>query len=249
MFAGARPLFLFVAFALAAVLAGCSKGNPVSEPSKTPDPPKPPPVRTLDPTPPKPKTDPVPENQPTQQFTTSQGQSVQLPLNHDPWTDAVVSFTDGMPTATSATNPWGVVGKPDYRGKDDAEDEEAYRALGHGGTLVLEFIDNVLVDGPGPDLVIFEIGPAVEPTDVEISEDGQTWVKVGQAGGSKSTLDISQFVKPVQRFRFVKLTDAKAGLSSGTQWPGADIDAVGALNSRPVDGAPTRAEIETKWKR
>jgi hypothetical protein len=46
-------------------------------------------------------------------------------------------------------------------------------------------------------------------------------------------LDIAPFVKPGQQFRFVKVTDAKAGLSNSSDWPGADIDAVGARNSLP----------------
>src|SRR5687767_1033324 len=29
-------------------------------------------------------------------------------------------------------------------------------SLGHGGSIVLAFTDNVLVDGPGPDFIVFE---------------------------------------------------------------------------------------------
>lgn len=32
----------------------------------------------------------------------------------------------------------------------------------------------------------------------------------------------------------MKLTDAKAGLSNQTRWPGADIDAVGCIGCEPV---------------
>jgi hypothetical protein len=41
---------------------------------------------------------------------------------------------------------------------------------------------------------------------------------------------------PGQRFRFIKLTDAQAAKSNGSDWPGADIDAVGAINTLPVSG-------------
>ena len=154
------------------------------------------------------------------QFKTPQGVIVELAIEHNPWADAVVSFKPGNPGPTRSKNPWGAVGQPNYQGVDDGPGEKTYVALGHGGELVLEFIDNVLVDGPGPDLVIFEIGGAVEPTDVAISEDGKQWIAVGRAGGSKSMLDIGPFVKPGQRFRFVHLTDAKAGLSNNSPWPG-----------------------------
>jgi hypothetical protein len=165
---------------------------------------------------------------------TPQGHRVKVAAKHDPWADAVVSFKPGNPGPRRSKDPRAALGKPDYKGTDDAADEKTFVALGHGGELVLEFRDNVLIDGPGPDLVIFEIGPAVEPVDVAISEDGKKWINVGRAEGAKSTLDIGPYVRPGQRFRFVKLTDAKAGLSNDSDWPGADIDAVGAINSLPV---------------
>ena len=141
-----------------------------------------------------------------QELRTPQGLLVRLPAEHDPWADAVVSFVHGKPTPKKNKNPWGAVGRPAGHSV----------ALGHGGTLVLEFIDNVLVDGPGPDLVIFEVGKAIEPTLVAISENGTEWLKIGRAGGSKSTIDIGPFVKPGQRFRFVRLSDAESGKSKGS---------------------------------
>lgn len=169
------------------------------------------------------------------EFVTTQGDKFKLASEHDPWADAVVSFQPGTPAPTQSMDPRGSPGKPDYKGTDDAEDEKRYVALGHGGVLVLEFKDNVIFDGPNDDLVVFEIGPAVEPTEIAISEDGLHWVVVGRTSGGKSSLDIGPFVKPDQRFRYVRLTDSKAALSNNSAWPGADIDAVGALNSLPVE--------------
>ncbi len=168
------------------------------------------------------------------EVTTTQGQKVMVAAEHDPWADAVVSFKPGDPAPRRSTDPKAALRKPDYKGTDDAADEKTYVALGHGGELVVQFVDNVLVDGPGDDLVVFEIGPAVEPMDVAISEDGKKWIEVGRLAGGKSSVDIGPFVKTGQRFRFVRITDAKAGLSNNSEWPGADIDAVGAINSLPV---------------
>jgi len=187
----------------------------------------------------KPPEETMPKQNLMQELKTPQGLLVRLSAEHDPWADAVVSFEHGKSTPKKNKNPWGAVGKPAGHSF----------ALGHGGTLVLEFIDNVLVDGPGADLVIFEVGNAVEPTLVAISETGKDWIKIGRAGGSKSTIDIGPFVKPGQRFRFVRLKDAEAGKSKGSPFPGADINGVGALNSQPVLGAPSRKEIESRWKR
>jgi len=61
-------------------------------------------------------------------------------------------------------------------------------SLGHGGRLVLEFVDNAVVDGPGPDFTVFENAfliqtfggtltsdPFAEPVQVEVSQDGVQW--------------------------------------------------------------------------
>jgi OOP family OmpA-OmpF porin len=167
--------------------------------------------------------------------TTTQGSKVVFPGGDISWADVVVSFTPGDPAPKRSRDPNAALGKPDYQGTDDAKDEATYVSLGHGGELVLELTDNVLVDGEGPDLAIFEIGPEVEPILVAISEDGKNWmIDVGRVEGSTCAVDIAPFVKPGQRFRFVKLTDAKAGKSNNSDWPGADVDAFGAINTLPI---------------
>jgi len=172
--------------------------------------------------------------------TTTQGSKVVFPSGAISWADAVVSFTPGDPAASRSRDPNAALGEPDYQGRDDAADEATYVSLGHGGELVLEFTDNVLVDGEGPDLAIFEIGPEVEPMLVAISEDGQNgFIDVGRVEGSTCSVDIAPFVEPGQRFRFVKLTDAKAGKSNDSEWPGADVNAVGAINTLSILPAET----------
>jgi hypothetical protein len=63
-------------------------------------------------------------------------------------------------------------------------------SLGNGGFVILEFADNAIVDGPGPDFLVFENGfgvsspskacdhenPYAELATVSVSEDGVTWV-------------------------------------------------------------------------
>jgi OOP family OmpA-OmpF porin len=167
--------------------------------------------------------------------TTTQGNKVVFPGGEISWADAVVSFTPGDPAASRSRDPNAALGRPDYQGIDDAKDEATYVSLGHGGELVLEFTDNVLVDGDGLDLAIYEIGPEVEPLLLAISEDGEDWtIGVGRVEGATCAVDIAPFVETGQRFRFVKLTDAKAGKSNDSEWPGADINAVGAINTLPL---------------
>ena len=76
--------------------------------------------------------------------TTTQGNRVMFPGGDISWVDAVVSFTSGDPAASRSRDPKAALGKPDYQGVDDAEDEATYVSLGYGGELVLGFADNVL---------------------------------------------------------------------------------------------------------
>jgi hypothetical protein len=59
-------------------------------------------------------------------------------------------------------------------------------SLGLGGSITVAFTDNAVVDGPGPDLTVFENAfllsglvtgaPFVEPAVVSVSADGEHWV-------------------------------------------------------------------------
>lgn len=139
--------------------------------------------------------------------------------------DEVVSFNVGSPDAGEASKrPQDALGPPDY----DAAGDTNYLTLGCAGTLVLAFTDNSLFDTPGPDLHVFEIGPQVEPTGLAISEDGVNWVRVGKIEGGKSAVDIAAFARSGATYRYVKLVDLK---QSCQDYPGADIDAVGAIGS------------------
>jgi OOP family OmpA-OmpF porin len=95
--------------------------------------------------------------------------------------------------------------------------------------LTLRFSDNALLDVEGPDLYVFEIGPDIEPTDLAISEDGVEWIEVGGITGGRADIDIAELTPPGAVFHSVRLTDDGRGCSGA--WPGADIDAVGAIGA------------------
>jgi hypothetical protein len=173
-------------------------------------------------------------------------------------------------------------------------------SLGHGGEIILEFQNSRIVDGPGPDFIVFEnpffIGQApTQPTDsylvfaepliVSVSEDGVNWhsfpydpaalAQVGGVAGTPSSLlpDLiglagitptvcAQRVVPddplvwdasgvagvsglggdafdladvgVAEARYVKLQDSGRKVGFDGSMEGADVDAVVAINSRPV---------------
>jgi len=64
---------------------------------------------------------------------------------------------------------------------------------------------------------------------ISISTDGVEWFEVGRAAGGTAAVDIARLGKQNEQYRYVRLTDARA--DCGGEWPGADIDAVGAIGS------------------
>ena len=98
----------------------------------------------------------------------------------------------------------------------------------------MEFTDNFLT-GSGDnslDLWLFEVGPDVEDTFVEISKDGSAWTSVGEVFGSTAGIDIDAFgFDSTDLFSHVRLTDDpnEGGVTGATA--GADIDAVGAIST------------------
>lgn len=158
-----------------------------------------------------------------------------LPQGESSFADEVVSFTPGArPSSGVFADPAYALGLPDYTNSRSP----GFLSLGCDGTLVLRFTDNALVDVDGPDLYVFEVGPAVEPTLLAISEDGRTWTEVGRIEGSRADVDIAPHVSPGQTFTYVRLTNASR--TCGGRHSGADIDAVAAVGSAlrlSLDGA------------
>lgn len=167
--------------------------------------------------------------------------------------DGSVSFADSVvlydpafgggatPTATYRDTSQAL-GIPNYPEGTDPE----YVSLGAGGRIVLRFTDNSLT-GSGDaalDLWIFEVGPDVEDTFVDISKDGSVWFSVGKVFGATSGIDIDAYgFGTSDFFSFVRLTDdIKEGDTTGVT-VGADIDAVGAISSAPPVNVPEPAVL------
>ena len=163
-------------------------------------------------------------------YTDTRGKAIVFPLGDASFADEVVSFAIGTPPPRdrSVTDPAKTLGPPDYNPKRPTRPPTTL-TLGCAGTLVVRFTDNVLHDVAGPDLYVFEVGPQVEPMQLAISPDGETWTEVGSISGGTATIDIAKAVKPGDRFRFVRVTDLKRGC--GGSYSGADLDAIGAIGS------------------
>ena len=179
------------------------------------------------------------------------GGEVFFPCGDLSFADEVVSFTSGEPKARAEKHrvPETTLGIPDY----DGVAGNKYLTLGCGGELVVSFTDNALIDIDGPDLYVFEIGPAVEPTDLAISRDGERWVEVGRIDGGRAEVDIAGFVDGSEAYSHVRLIDGGSNCRGGH--PGADVDAVGAIGSSPEpvasgkDETPLQRESSVLFRR
>ncbi len=97
---------------------------------------------------------------------------------------SVVSFMAGPgPSVGQADLPEIVLGPP--KGAGDAEGSLDVATLGNGGSITLGFDPSAIVDGPGPDFIVFENAffasgdrdqPFAELATVEVSDDGTTFV-------------------------------------------------------------------------
>ncbi len=172
---------------------------------------------------------------------------VEFPGGNASFADSVVSYDPAfgggnVPTATYQ-DASQALGAPNFGEGPSPE----YVSLGAGGRIVLRFTDNSLTGSgdDGLDLWIFEIGPDVEDTFVDISKDGSTWHSVGKVFGATSGIDIDAYGWGTSDFfSYVRLTDdINEGAKSGAT-VGADIDAVGAISSAPpVNVVPEPASL------
>ena len=158
--------------------------------------------------------------------------AVYLPLGRLSFVDKVIKAYHPKLNVLDLDN---VIGAPDVIQDNGAQTVTGIYSLGLAGSLTVQFVDNALTDVNGPDLYIFEIGK-IEPTSLEISKDGITWIKVGKIDGGVSEVDIAAFVNPGDFFYYVRLTDLK----EYSALPGADVDAIAAI------GAAMRLKLDSK---
>ncbi|MEX2382574.1 MAG: hypothetical protein WD490_09340 [Opitutales bacterium] len=149
-------------------------------------------------------------------------------------------FSGGaVPTEPTSIDPNSALGVPDHSGGGVGVPGAV--SLGSGGRLILRFTNNALTgsNDDSPDLHVFEVGPDVEDTFVDISRDGSTWHSVGKVHGATSSIDIDAFgFNATDQFYFVRLTDDPEDGNTGGSTVGADIDAVGAISTEAVEHTP-----------
>ena len=99
------------------------------------------------------------------------------PAGPDPFADAVISFTPGAGAGYGQDRyPDVVLGSPEGGGSSGGLD---VLSLGQEGEILLAFDDLGMVDGEGPDLLVFEnpFPGWYETGVVAASADGETWAE------------------------------------------------------------------------
>jgi len=173
------------------------------------------------------------------QATTYEG--VTFPDGDASFADRVADYVEGSCVNCAFNDPEAALGPPDCGhdgcyacgGCDPCAVSLGFRlsTLDMRAFLVLEFVDNVLMDVPGPDLFVYALsGRAAQ---VEISSDGLRFISVGTASGYPSSIDIAPFAIPGEQYRYVRLTDVP-GDEDPSPCPGPAIDAVGAYGLATV---------------
>jgi len=126
-------------------------------------------------------------------------------------------------------NTNNALGKPDCSFTNDI----GFVSLGDGGTLIIKFSDNILINGPGADLKIFEAGKD-ENINVWVSQDNKIYIPLKESDDSDYTFDFGTQSENIYTYRYVKIRDMYDDtiISDSTdKAAGADIDAVSALNT------------------
>ena len=174
----------------------------------------------------------------------------------DPWGDAspFVQYGEGAGYGQSFY-PENILGPPDPDAtpQSPAFGEDELLTLGKNGIVVVEFVDNTVVNGEGPDFTVFEnvmdtgSGFFRECAFVEVSQNGINWIMfpydagtfAGLAGAWPTTgedpanpevsggdqFDLADL--GLDWIRFVRLTDCGDSVSDGGLF---DLDAIAAVN-------------------
>lgn len=179
-----------------------------------------------------------------------------LSLLTDPWADASPAVEYGAGAGYGQSYyPENILGPPDPNATPSSPSfgESNLLTLGSGGWVVLEFTDNSITNGNGPDFTVFEnvmqtgSGYFQECAFVDVSQNGQYWIRFpwdettleGLAGVMPTTgndptdpsvsggdqFDLQDI--DLDWVRFVRLTDCGETVSDGGLF---DLDAVTAVN-------------------
>jgi len=183
-------------------------------------------------------------------------------LSPDPvYASSVESFEAGPSAGFNQDKlPDIVLGSPLGKGTESGSYDVL--SLGAGGEIVLGFGDHAIVDGPGPDLLVFEnaFWPGDDPSmvfaelgEVSVSEDGETWVTFAcdSTGDGEGNFEGCAGVTPTLVYDAATLVPLDPALSGGDAFDLADVGLKRArfvkirdLETQPVGGNTTGFDLD-----
>lgn len=148
---------------------------------------------------------------------------------------------DGGAITANRTNPAKALGAPQSAGLpfDNPAPLGEFFSLGFnssttatsGGSIVVEFTNNYIVDGPGNDLRMYEItggtSYGVEKIKIEVSQNGVNWFPVASSLDRDAEADL--VTSGLSWARYVRLTDVSVRADFPNDADGYDLDAFSAL--------------------
>lgn len=162
------------------------------------------------------------------------------------YADNVVSSSQGVrkngtPVAADRSDPLKVLGAPQSLGApfDNPVVAGSFFSLGFknngatpGGWIIVEFTDNVIVDGPGNDIRVWEVTGGtsypVEKVKIEVSQDGVTWFEVSSSLDRDAEADLAD--SGLAWAKYIRVTDVSVWAEFEPTADGYDLDAISALN-------------------
>lgn len=143
----------------------------------------------------------------------------------DPWADEVVLFDqpDGSNHFSGADDPANALGAND--GKCVAVDIPE--------VLILKFSDNVIYDGEGNDIYVYQWVAGDSSIDIFGSSNNNSYSYLGSTRGN-AYFDLADYPE-LNTLSYIKFV----GVDNGGTAPGYDLDAVKGLNNQPVNSCPT----------
>jgi hypothetical protein len=147
--------------------------------------------------------------------------------------DTVVSYSEGANLTGNKDPNEGLV----YDGK--------WVSLGHGGQIVVAFLNTSVLDGPGVDILIAEANFR-ESAEILVSDDGVTYHSLGvHQVITELSLDIAS--TGLTSFKYVKIVDDNVDPELGVPSleAGFDLDSVEAYNCGEPEPTPTPSPTPT----
>lgn len=175
---------------------------------------------------------------------------------HDdlPYARELVSFAPGVHAGFGQANLPGVVFGPPGGGGARASLDVV--SLGVGGHIVVGFGDRDIVDGPGPDFVVFENAFYIAGTDrdvfaelgeVSVSQDGKTWAAFA-CDPERAAATSCAGQTPTETYDPAELVPLDPLASGGDAFDLADLDIEWArfvrIRDRATEGAGNNAGFD-----